>query len=122
MKVLYVHERLLESWGKDLFTFGCLFSGWYLNHRFTGGAWAIDFTIAFMVILGGACNVIVKRYKSQEAVDVLQELVRQDIKESRESSHDSTMVPCSCETLYVNSPVGIAVFKIDPICKQHGIR
>jgi len=82
MKVLYVRERLFESWGKDLFTFGCLFSGWYLNHRFTGGAWAIDFTIAFMVILGGVGRVT-KRHKPQEVIDVLRELVRQDTKESQ---------------------------------------
>ena len=112
MKVLYVRERLFESWGKDLFTFGCLFAGWYLNHRYTGGAWAIDFTIAIMVVFG-AVGRVTKRYKPQEAVDVLRELVRQENKESqatdaqqRQPKTVSLCVGCRAKDCSQRSEVG----------------
>jgi hypothetical protein len=32
------------------------------------------------------------------------------------------LMPCLCDTLYVNSPIGVAVLKINPLCMLHGTR
>jgi hypothetical protein len=81
MKVIRVYETVFQSVVSDFVTFSILFSLWYLNHRFCGGAWIIDLCVALFVIIG-AVGKQQKRYDVKSAVDFLQsEEARQYINE-----------------------------------------
>jgi hypothetical protein len=81
IKFVYIRESVLESIFKDTYTFGCMFALWYLNHRFCGGSWIINLTVAIMVLF---CvhSLYRKKYTSKEATALLVEQARQDIKEA----------------------------------------
>jgi hypothetical protein len=87
MKVIVVHEKVFESWAKDAFTFGFLFAGWYLNHRFAGGSWLIDLMIGVFVFIG-AVSRAQKQYTPIEAEVALRDMARRDTKESQSTAHN----------------------------------
>lgn len=90
MKVIRIHENLFQSVVSDFITFGMLFSMWFLNHRFCGGSWIIDFCIAVFVIIG-CVGKVQKKYTVKSAVEFLQsEEARQYIKEEKQASAQQT--------------------------------
>jgi len=73
-KIIYIKEGVIISWLRDIVTYGCLFGGWYGNHKLLDGGWFIDFTIACLVILVAVARVNRKLKTIDEAIEELKEL------------------------------------------------
>jgi len=52
MKTLIVNESNGKSIFSDVFTFGCLFGGFFINYHFLGSSVVVAITISFMVVVG----------------------------------------------------------------------
>jgi hypothetical protein len=72
-KAIIIREGFIKSFLNDLFTFGCLFSGWFLNHKFFDGSLVIDFTISFMALLS-TIGLFGKKYNMQDIDLAIKEL------------------------------------------------
>ena len=70
MKVIRIHESLLQSIVSDFITFGIMFSLWFLNHRFCGGSWIIDLCVALFVIIS-CIGKAQKKYTVKSAIEFL---------------------------------------------------
>lgn len=92
MKVIQIHESVLQSIISDFITFGMLFSMFYLNHRFCGGSGIIDWIIAIFIFIG-CVGKTSKKYTVKTAVEFLQsEEARQYIKEEKQASAQQPQV------------------------------
>jgi hypothetical protein len=86
MKVIIIHESVLQSIISDFITFGMLFSMFYLNHRFCGGSGVIDWIISVFIFVG-CIGKVKKKYTVKTAVEFLQsEEARQYIKDEKPAS------------------------------------
>lgn len=75
-QTIIIHETLLESWLKDLFTYGGLFLLFYLNHKFIDGLWLLDSVILifFVLLILGSSGKIKKDFTIKEAIKYLENL------------------------------------------------
>jgi len=65
-KLTIIVEGVIESWLKDSFTFGCLFLFYFLNHKFTDGAFVIDFFISIFLLI----MIISKKHKKIKSLSL----------------------------------------------------
>jgi hypothetical protein len=74
-EVIIIRESVLVSWAKDVFTWGCLFAMYWLNHKYLGGAWVVDVTTSFAVLIM-ALSIAIKRttYTVDDAIKKLESL------------------------------------------------
>lgn len=69
--ILLIKEPLLVSWGRDLFTFGWLLGGQYLNYKYLGNSLTITTTLCiamFVFALGKKSDHL---YTVDEAIEKL---------------------------------------------------
>lgn len=67
-----MRENLVQSILSDLFTFGCLFSGFFVNHYFLDKRWYIDvFFMIFCLLIGIAKTTTKKFTNKKDLIDHL---------------------------------------------------
>ncbi len=74
--VILLKESLLVSWGRDLFTFGWLLGGLWLNHNYLGGSVVITVTLCIGLFVFAASHNK-SRLTIDQALEKLQAMKRE---------------------------------------------
>jgi len=77
LRVLVVNEKTaLDSILSDVFTFGSLFGGFFLNHYFLGGSIVLHimFAVMFLILISSHYGKKIKTMNCEEALEYLSRL------------------------------------------------
>lgn len=71
---LYVNEGFISSVLSDIFTFGCMFVGLFINHYFLDKRWYIDIFFIVFALIGTHAQSKIKKFKNKkDLIKYLQE-------------------------------------------------